>query len=199
MNLERCSRVQGLSDGGVYRYIYPPKLSPWKLFCALIAAGVVRLLVYRTVVSYSKKLYPPKMNFWLRPWQSAVFLCPLATLRCYHGCVFVCQTSVLPECLWVIPLRQTARQWSPAHCTDNVTDSSCWDEGPSQNHRTTGMHRDRSMQCSKFSNNSWSVVTDDNHAHTHTDTQPFYGPFSRTTHVSRCQKRTSGLYGARED
>jgi len=32
-----------------------------------------------------------------------------------------------------------------------------------------------------------------------THTQPFYGPFSGTTRVSRCQKRTSGLYGARED
>jgi len=29
--------------------------------------------------------------------------------------------------------------------------------------------------------------------------QPFYGPFSGTTRVSRCQKRTSGLYVARED
>jgi len=29
--------------------------------------------------------------------------------------------------------------------------------------------------------------------------QPFYGPFSGTTRVSRCQKRTSGLYGARRD
>jgi len=29
--------------------------------------------------------------------------------------------------------------------------------------------------------------------------QPFYGPFSGTTQVGRCQKRTSGLYGARED
>ena len=29
--------------------------------------------------------------------------------------------------------------------------------------------------------------------------QPFYGPISRTTRESRCQKRTSGLYGARED
>jgi len=29
--------------------------------------------------------------------------------------------------------------------------------------------------------------------------QPFYGPISRTTRVSRCQKRTSGLYSARED
>jgi len=29
--------------------------------------------------------------------------------------------------------------------------------------------------------------------------QPFYGPFFRTTRVSWCQKRTSGLYGARED
>jgi len=29
--------------------------------------------------------------------------------------------------------------------------------------------------------------------------QPFYGPFSGTTRVSRCQKRTSVLYDARED
>jgi len=29
--------------------------------------------------------------------------------------------------------------------------------------------------------------------------QPFYGPFSGTTRVIRCQKITSGLYGARED
>jgi len=28
--------------------------------------------------------------------------------------------------------------------------------------------------------------------------QPFYGPFSGTTRVSRCQKRTSGLCSARE-
>jgi len=27
----------------------------------------------------------------------------------------------------------------------------------------------------------------------------FYGPFSGITQVSQCQKRTSGLYGARED
>ena len=35
----------------------------------------------------------------------------------------------------------------------------------------------------------------------HTTPQPFYGPFSGTTRVSRtqCQKRTSGLHGARED
>ena len=33
----------------------------------------------------------------------------------------------------------------------------------------------------------------------HTTPQPFDGPFSGTTWVSRCQKRTSGLYGARED
>jgi len=29
--------------------------------------------------------------------------------------------------------------------------------------------------------------------------QQFYGPFSGTTRVSRCQNRTSGLYGASED
>ena len=29
-----------------------------------------------------------------------------------------------------------------------------------------------------------------------TTPQPFYGPFSGTTQVSRCQKTTSGLYGA---
>jgi len=32
-----------------------------------------------------------------------------------------------------------------------------------------------------------------------TTPQPFYGPFPGSTRVSRCQKRTSGLYGARED
>ena len=36
--------------------------------------------------------------------------------------------------------------------------------------------------------------------HTHTDTQPFYGPFSGTTRVSWCQKKfSSGLYGAKGD
>jgi len=30
-----------------------------------------------------------------------------------------------------------------------------------------------------------------------THTQPFYGPLSGTIRVSRCQKRNSGLYGAR--
>jgi len=35
---------------------------------------------------------------------------------------------------------------------------------------------------------------------THTHTRPFYGPFSGTTRVSRCQKKSSsGLYSARED
>ena len=34
----------------------------------------------------------------------------------------------------------------------------------------------------------------------HTHTQPFYGPFSGTTWVSRCQKKlSSGLHSARED
>ena len=43
------------------------------------------------------------------------------------------------------------------------------------------------------------------HTHTHTHTpppppaQPFYSLFSGTTRVSRCQKKTSGLYGARVD
>ena len=35
--------------------------------------------------------------------------------------------------------------------------------------------------------------------HSHAQEKLFYGSFSWTTCVSRCQKRTSGLYGARED
>jgi len=31
----------------------------------------------------------------------------------------------------------------------------------------------------------------------HTTATTVYGPFSGTTQVSQCQKRTSGLYGAR--
>ena len=54
--------------GVVYIGIYAlPKSVPDQLFCALIAADVVRLLVYTTVVSCSFKLYPPKMHFLLRP------------------------------------------------------------------------------------------------------------------------------------
>jgi len=34
---------------------------------------------------------------------------------------------------------------------------------------------------------------------TTTTPQPFYGPFSGTTRVSWCQKRTSGLYDAKEN
>jgi len=41
------------------------------------------------------------------------------------------------------------------------------------------------INCSKCQNWTWY--------HHHTP-QPFYGPFSGTTRVSRCQKRTSGLY-----
>ena len=36
------------------------------------------------------------------------------------------------------------------------------------------------------------------HSLTHIDTQPFYSPFSGTTQVSRCQKKSSGLHGAGE-
>jgi len=55
----------------------------------------------------------------------------------------------------------------------------------------------------KHSLNIMHIATDNATMHsTHhqlTHTQPFYGPFSGTTQVSRCQKRTSGLYGARDD
>jgi len=36
-------------------------------------------------------------------------------------------------------------------------------------------------------------------ATTTTTPQPYYGPFSGTIRLSRGQKRTPGLYGARED
>jgi len=46
----------------------------------------------------------------------------------------------------------------------------------------------------------WQKKQENNTCHTTTTTpQPFYGHFSRTTRVSQCQKRTSGLYGARGD
>jgi len=57
---------RGVATGGISVYI-PSQNQSLKIIFALIAADVVRLLVYRTVVPCSKKLYPPKMNFWLRP------------------------------------------------------------------------------------------------------------------------------------
>jgi len=44
-----------------------------------------------------------------------------------------------------------------------------------------------------MSDNFWFMV------YLTTIPQPFYGPFSGTTRVSQCQKRTSELYGAMED
>jgi len=43
---------------------------------------------------------------------------------------------------------------------------------------------------------TWNFVNLKNHT---TTTTTVYSPFSRTTRVSRFQKRTSGLYDARED
>jgi len=51
---------QGRSDGGYIGIYALPKSVPDQLFCALIAADVVRLLVYRTVVSCSKNYTHPK-------------------------------------------------------------------------------------------------------------------------------------------
>jgi len=42
----------------------------------------------------------------------------------------------------------------------------------------------------------WVIVT---HTCTHTHTHTFYGPFSGTTRVSRCQQKSFGICGARED
>jgi len=39
----------------------------------------------------------------------------------------------------------------------------------------------------------WHNVTEKVANQTHRHTQPFHGPFSRTTQVSQCQKKTSGL------
>ena len=65
----------------------------------------------------------------------------------------------------------------------------------------------RSKVRSNFSHISspstrWSIkkcVSKQKHENNITPTQPFRGPFPGTTRVSRCQNRTSGLYGARED
>ena len=53
-------RQQGRSDGGYIGIYTLPKSDPDQLFYALIAADVVRLLVYRTVVSCSKNDTHPK-------------------------------------------------------------------------------------------------------------------------------------------
>ena len=52
---------QGRSDGGYIGIYALPKSVPDQLFCALIAANVVRLLVYRTVVPCSKNYTHPKL------------------------------------------------------------------------------------------------------------------------------------------
>ena len=65
---------------------------------------------------------------------------------------------------------------------------------------------DTELSSSSAHLNIWSLLYDlavsmphFHHSITLITPQPFYGPFSGTTRVSRCQKRTSGLYGVRED
>jgi len=63
-------------------------------------------------------------------------------------------------------------------------------------------NRSAICHCS-YNDASQTLSTHKNHsqhlANPQTTTITIYGPFSGTTRVSRCQKRTSGLYGAREN
>jgi len=65
---------------------------------------------------------------------------------------------------------------------------------------TAGDDRRRRSSCHHVQTayRYWNRTTQKMAAYYHPP-QPFYGPYSRTTWVSQCQKRTSGLYGARED
>ena len=56
--LSTSPNSRGVATVGVYRYTLPKSVP--EIFCALIAADVVRLLVYRTVVSCSKNYTHPK-------------------------------------------------------------------------------------------------------------------------------------------
>jgi len=66
-----------------------------------------------------------------------------------------------------------------------------WERGEGQTDTqmyVTNIHFASAMQSNHFNSLLYT-----------TSPQPFYGPFSGTTQVSRCQKRTSALYGARGD
>jgi len=69
---------------------------------------------------------------------------------------------------------------------DSVSPESCWKLPPCCI-LTTFL-----LNLSLSSGSTWNLCKQFTH-------KPFYGPFSGTTWVSRCQKRTSGLYGARGD
>jgi len=76
----------------------------------------------------------------------------------------------------------------------------------SERERTSWRHLHQGLPLtvrSDWTCTGWRTM---NAPHTHpeqyttTTPQPFYGPFSGTIQVSRCQKKaSSGLYGARED
>ena len=64
----KLTGTRGVATGGGYIGIYTlPNSVTDQLFCALIAADVVRLLVYRTVVSCSKKIIPTLNEFLATP------------------------------------------------------------------------------------------------------------------------------------
>ena len=62
-----ANSYQGRSDGGISVYIPSQNLSLKIILCTNIAADVVRLLVYRTVVSCSKKIIPTQNEFLATP------------------------------------------------------------------------------------------------------------------------------------
>ena len=113
---------------------------------------------------------------------------------------------------WTCPGMTWNSHFSPQNCPLTCVDleSNTWFLGP------TRVHSPNIVSISSAASARLTTVTD--HATPSVATghiyivlscglvitvpqppQPFYSPLSGTTQVSRCQKRTSGHYGARED
>ena len=104
--------VRGVATGGILVYIPSQNQSLEIILCTNCSRCRQAVSIYRTVVSFSKKLYPPKMNFWLRPWSwynirwikllSAKWLVLAGRGKlCLRWCCLVVQTQQSVVCVFV--------------------------------------------------------------------------------------------------
>jgi len=137
---------------------------------------------------------------------------PLTTVISSSGTMFKnvqCSTSrgyseftMKNRMLSTLLIHSTGRSSQRSVCSSNRPSSSLRPVQHATQHSTTDVKHSVGTECwskqTKFISFSRCRNIDDQQPKP-SPPRPFFGPFSGSTQVSRCQKRTSGLHGARED
>ena len=176
---------------------------PSSLVCGHCKATFLTAESTMVLVSVEMVYYWPMMTWQVELGESLIYRLPISV----QLLLFI---NVLQSSLGLVSFKRDLRksfivrlQWYSAVRT--VTASSrqhpssddCLEDKTEDYHNCSVLYC--IWQCTVVCTYLWIVLKVDCWFTTTTTPQPFYSPFSGTTRVSRCQKRTSGLYGARED